>query len=391
MIAVGIDIASEKHDYTIVSSTGTIFNKHSITIPNSDEGIKKLHNDITSFCGVMKDSNVRIGLESTGIYHLNILNSLVKLGYSVMVINPSLINSLKKSKDVSPAKNDNLDSKAVCQFLLDPFIDFNPYTIKSYHIEALKSLSRERFRLVKETNKTKQSIDRYLTLIFPEFKDLFSNIYSESPLNILYEYSSPKAILRSRDSSISKLLHGKCNTDVETIKNKARMSIGTSNDYLEFELKTYISKLRNQESLIEKYDSKIKEYVELTHPNLLTIPGISYTSAGLIIGEIGDISKFSNSDKLFKFSGLALRVYESGKYKAQNTKPSKMGSKYLRYALFLASNIIWQHDEVFNKYYYKKHNEGKHYYVILGHIEKKLLRVVYSLLKSGESYTSQNS
>ena len=35
MIVVGIDVASEKHDYTIVSSTGQIFNKHSITINNS--------------------------------------------------------------------------------------------------------------------------------------------------------------------------------------------------------------------------------------------------------------------------------------------------------------------------------------------------------------------
>ena len=134
MIAVGIDIASMKHDYMIASSTGLFFNKRSITIPNSIEGIKKLHNDITSFCGVMNDFKVRIGLESTGIYNLNILSKLLEFDYEVMVINPSQINSLKKSKDVSPAKNDNLDSKAICQFLLDPFTNFLPYTNKQYHL-----------------------------------------------------------------------------------------------------------------------------------------------------------------------------------------------------------------------------------------------------------------
>lgn len=389
MIVVGIDVASEKHDYTIVSSTGQIFNKHSITIKNSIEGIKKLHNDIKTFCGAMKDSNVRIGLESTGIYHLSILNQLLELGYSVMVINPSLINSLKKSKDVSPAKNDNLDSKAVCQFLLDPFIDFNPYTIKSYHIESLKSLSRERFRLIKERNKTKQAIDRYITILFPEYKSLFSNIYGESSINILSKYPSPKSILKSRNSSLSELIHGKCTVDVLTLKEKAKHSIGIDNEYIEFELKSYIQKLKFQNESIEKYDSKIKEYVLKSYPNLITIPGISFITAGLIIGEIGDISKFSNADKLMKFSGLAPIVYESGKYKAQNTKPSKMGSKYLRYALFQSANIIWQNDKTFSDYFTKKANEGKHYYVILGHIEKKLIRIIHSLMKSGNEFTPQ--
>ena len=43
MIVVGIDVASKKHDYMIQSSNGSTFSKRSITIPNSVEGIKKLH------------------------------------------------------------------------------------------------------------------------------------------------------------------------------------------------------------------------------------------------------------------------------------------------------------------------------------------------------------
>ena len=66
--------------------------------------------------------------------------------------------------------------------------------------------------------------------------------------------------------------------------------------------------------------------------------------------------------------------------------PSKKGSKYLRYALFQVSRIIWQHDPVFLAYYEKKQAEGKHYYIILGHIQKKVLRVIYSILKNGTSY-----
>ena len=65
---------------------------------------------------------------------------------------------------------------------------------------------------------------------------------------------------------------------------------------------------------------------------------------------------------------------------------SRKRSVPLRYALFQVARIIWMHDPVFKAYYEKKLAEGKHYYVILGHIQKKLCRLVYSLMKSGNNY-----
>ena len=49
----------------------------------NDSGYKKLHQDIVTFCGAMKDNKIRIGLESTGFFHKNVLNFLVNLGYLV--------------------------------------------------------------------------------------------------------------------------------------------------------------------------------------------------------------------------------------------------------------------------------------------------------------------
>lgn len=117
MIYVGIDVASKKHDFTIMNSFGITYTQKSITIPNTDSGYEKLHKSIQEFCGANKDYQVRIGLESTGFYHLNILSYLTRAGYEVMVINPILINISKKSKKLHVAKNDNLDSRAICKFL----------------------------------------------------------------------------------------------------------------------------------------------------------------------------------------------------------------------------------------------------------------------------------
>jgi len=65
---------------------------------------------------------------------------------------------------------------------------------------------------------------------------------------------------------------------------------------------------------------------------------------------------------------------------------SKKGSVYLRYALFQVSRVIWQCNSTFRDYYSNKQAEGKLHYVILGHIQKKLVRVIFSVLKNNSSF-----
>ena len=73
MIFVGIDVESNKHDFYITNDNGEVYSKHSITIDNTVLGYKKLHKTITEFYEATKDYKVRIELESTGVFHLNII------------------------------------------------------------------------------------------------------------------------------------------------------------------------------------------------------------------------------------------------------------------------------------------------------------------------------
>lgn len=389
MIYVGIDVASQKHDYYMMSDQGEVFSSRSITIPNSNEGYCSLHKSIQKFCRITKDYQVRIGLESTGFYHRNIVSYLLSLNYEIMVINPLLINMYKKSQKVHIQKNDNIDSIYICKYLQDTKTGFKPYTTISYHTEALKSLSRERFSLVEDLRLAKINIYKLLTQLFPEFLHLFSNIYQGSALNILDKYNSPSKISKAHLSSISSLIHGKCHTCAYEIKETAKKSIGIKSDYLSFQLSQGVKKLKTLMAEIEEYDKQIEYYVNLINPIILTISGVGYTTAGLILGEIGDIRNFKNSEHLVSFAGLDVKVYESGKYKSTNLSISKKGSVYLRYALYQVAKVCWIHDPMFHQYYLKKQAENKHYYVILGHIEKKIVKVIYSVLKNNKPYIPQ--
>ena len=101
MIYVGIDVASNKHDICIMSSDGEIYGKK-FQIRISKDEYKKLLNKIEDAKKLFKDSNVCIGIESTGVYSSTVLNYLSKLKeVKVIFINPVLTSMFQLSESIS--------------------------------------------------------------------------------------------------------------------------------------------------------------------------------------------------------------------------------------------------------------------------------------------------
>ena len=100
----------------------------------------------------------------------------------------------------------------------------------------------------------------------------------------------------------------------------------------------------------------------------------------MILGEIGDITRFSTPRKLLAFSGLDPAVYQSGNFTANHTKMSKRGSGTLRYALVNAAHNTVRNNQTFQLYYEKKMSEGRSHYNALGHCAGKLVRIIHKML-----------
>jgi transposase len=111
----------------------------------------------------------------------------------------------------------------------------------------------------------------------------------------------------------------------------------------------------------------------------------------IILAEYGDFSNFSNPNQLLKFAGLEPSVYESGNYKADKVKMVKRGSPYLRWALLEAARLAAIRDNVFRDYMLKKVGEGKHFYVARSHVARKLVRVIFSLIKNDQVFNRELS
>ncbi|MCQ5386538.1 IS110 family transposase [Hungatella hathewayi] len=100
----------------------------------------------------------------------------------------------------------------------------------------------------------------------------------------------------------------------------------------------------------------------------------------IILGENGDIHRFSNLGKLLAFAGLAPSMYQSSNYQAQHTRMSKRGSRVLRYALMNAAHYVVKNTDTFKVYYNTKRAKGRTHYNALGHCSGKLVKVIWKML-----------
>ena len=86
------------------------------------------------------------------------------------------------------------------------------------------------------------------------------------------------------------------------------------------------------------------------------------------------------------YAGMSPSTYQSGQLTSSYSHMEKRGSRYLRYALFNATRFVCLWDETFAKYLAKKRSEGKHYNVAVTHAAKKLVRLMFHLMTTGEAY-----
>ena len=387
MIYVGIDIAKDKHDCVITNSDGKVLFPP-FAISNNRKGFETLLQRIQS---VSDDfTKVKVGLEATGHYSYNLLGFLLDKGCPTYVINPLHTNLYRKSLSLRQTKTDKVDAHTIALMMMSD-VNLKSYSDTSYHNEELKSLTRYRFDKVKERAKLKTSISRLVTILFPELEKLVPTLHLTSVYALLSEFPSASALSSAHLTRLANLLseasrghYGK--ETAVLIRETARKSIGSHMPAKSLELKHTIRLLQELDAAIDEIEIQIKSIMDEINSPILSIPGISYRMGAMIIAEIGDFSRFDSPDKILAYAGMSPSTYQSGQLNNCHSHMEKRGSRYLRYALYNATKYVCHWDSAFSTYLSKKRAEGKHYNVAISHAAKKLVRVIYQLEKSGQSY-----
>ncbi len=121
---------------------------------------------------------------------------------------------------------------------------------------------------------------------------------------------------------------------------------------------------------------------------LMTIPGISYYSALLILSEIGEVGRFPSAKQLCSYAGLVPRVYSSGS-KSFHGRITKQGSRWLRWICVEISIHAANGDARFQSLYRRVlRRRGSATAKVA--VARKILTVIYSMLSNNEPFRGRS-
>jgi transposase len=147
--------------------------------------------------------------------------------------------------------------------------------------------------------------------------------------------------------------------------------------------------------IIEKLDLEIHEASKMICSEassdegarlLMTIPGISYYSALLLISEIGEVERFPDSAHLVSYAGLASSTHSSGG-STFHGRITKTGSPYLRWALnqCVRAHVRSEPEGSVAEFYERLRKRKGHAKAVVA-ASAKLLKIVYWVLREKRPY-----
>ena len=142
---------------------------------------------------------------------------------------------------------------------------------------------------------------------------------------------------------------------------------------------------------IGRLEELIKTHID-QHPDLrrdrdllLSIPGIGEKTAAWLLSEV-QVKNYSRARKVAAHAGLTPRHHESGERVSTRTPLTKTGNRRLRRALYFPAVVAKQYNPIIQAFCQRLEKRGKRPMEIIGAAMRKLLHIVYGVLKSGKEF-----
>ena len=392
MLSVGIDVSKEKSTVCAMRPLGEIL-VMPFEISHTDSDLSEVVRMITRL-----DSDVKIVIEATGIYHLPVATFLRENGLFISVINPYEMK-LYRAQDLRKVKTDKRDSMTIANYGIDKWFDLREFTPQEDVYAELRLLGRQ-YRFFMESR-----IDHLLNLThlldytMPGVKACFGG-WSESSgkdklCDFVEEYwhydnitrRSEKKFVEHYQKWTKKKGYQFSETKALQIYSLAKDGIPTipSNaPSTKMLLLEAVKALREVNSALFAILTRMKELAKTLpeYPVVRAMGGVGDVLAVKLIAEIGDVRKFKSGKALIAYAGIDPPPYESGKFIGTERHISKRGSTTLRKIGYEVMRCVKSNggnrDTAVYDFMLKKEDEGKAKKVAKIAALNKFLRIYYA-------------
>lgn len=347
---------------------------------------------------VQDGMTVVYGLEDIGGYGRSLAVYLVEHHYLVKEVNSALSNWKRKSYAMTE-KHDSWDAENVAKLLLDE-LDRLPTAHPQDYYWILKQMVMRRYSLRDTLVMLKNQLHTQLSYNYPSYNKFFSEVDGRTALAFWHEYPSPYLLDQVTLDELTLFLrehsNNVCSTKKATLILNNIQSDGDTKregqEYRDFLVRSHVNQIRDVHREMNDVESNIREIMDKLAFKLNTFTGVDTVTASAIVAEIGDISRFSSADKLAKYAGLTpSQMSSGGKGKERN---QRQGNRMLNKILWgLAVRQVQTArtskkplNPLFHAYYEKKLSEGKKKKQVIICIMRRLVNILYGMMKNKTEY-----
>ena len=399
---VGIDISKGKADAAVLQvfpdrSRKDKMLRKKIRVEFTRSSAENFHQTVLKYVDD-QCTDIVYAMEDTGIYYrgfYQFLTSVLEKRESVLVLKPSYVSHWCKLHE--RGKSDPLDAQSIAQIIAYER-DYKTVSPSFSHEKREYSEIRTETRRYQQLKKiASQESVRLISLAdihCPELSKVFGT--GMTFLKVLAVFPSTYDIIHADKQELLELIKQASKNHFG--QEKLDQLITLCEDSLaqqepsQADRRTIFSLVNHIFSLREALDSVKASLEELCqkipgYEQLISMPGFGLITAATVLAEVMDIRRFKSADALIAYAGTDPVNKRSGSSVHSEGKISRNGSRYLRHAVVIAAEFARRRNpvlaELFNRL---KAGQRKRHYLALIAVANRLLRYIYSILKSGNNF-----
>jgi transposase len=168
--------------------------------------------------------------------------------------------------------------------------------------------------------------------------------------------------------------------------DKADASIQASLQRISGKLKEEIEMIRQE---IKRHISS-NEVLRKQEALISSVPGIGSVTGAVILSFMAD-KQFSKAKEVAAFLGLNPRHHQSGSSVRGRSRMSKTGNAHLRSAMYMPALVALKHNPDIRAFGHRLRLAGKPGMLIIGAAMRKLIHIIFGVLRSGTVYVPQTT
>lgn len=175
----------------------------------------------------------------------------------------------------------------------------------------------------------------------------------------------------------------------ERSREKNRFQSGLESEVVKASIADSLAFLDHQITQLEaQIQAHIDHHPDLKrdHDLLTSIKGLGDKTAFKILGELPDINQFDHVGQVVAYASLSPQQHSSGSSVRKKTRLTKTGNQHIKTALYFPALSAIRFNPIVKALAARLEQQGKEKMVIIGAAMRKLMQLIYGILKSRQPF-----